>query len=180
MQKSKNDKLKLDADSGLVGQIREVGHGDSCWSCRLTAEDRKYQNHMCVTDTQGMHRRIGYSHHRFVLMSQSRGNIAMAMSPVCTAHTFWALLMWLPYILVTWSDFTMWMSHTSSNVTCFLLHWFMTVLRSIFRRERARFIVIVFVCVGTVVCMCERETDGACESFVASHPHWWGQCVSVT
>lgn len=105
--------------SGTWGQLRR---------CRLTAEDRKYQDHMCVTDTWGMLRRISCSHLIFVLMSQSPGTFPVALSPACAAYTFWALLMWLPYILVTWWGFTLCMAWTLSyvQVMCFLLHWFMT------------------------------------------------------
>lgn len=79
--------------------------GNGTWgqlgSCGLTAEDKKYRNHMCVTDVRRMHRRFSYSHHRFVLMSQSQRTIAVALSPMCAAHTFWALLTCVPYIQVT-------------------------------------------------------------------------------
>lgn len=44
----------------------------------------------CVTDTQGLHIRIGYSHYKCVLMSQSQKTVPV--SPVCAAHTFWALI----------------------------------------------------------------------------------------
>lgn len=88
-----------EAQNSLVGQMREVGRGDSWEAVGLTAEDRKYGNHMCVTDTQGMHRRFVYSHHGFALMSQSHRTSPAAN--MCCSHTPWALMMSLPYILVT-------------------------------------------------------------------------------
>ena len=49
-------------------------------SCRLTVEDRKLGTHMCVTDTQRMHRRFGCSHQQTI--------------PVANwGFTFWALWM---------------------------------------------------------------------------------------
>ena len=130
------------AQNNLAGQMREAGHGYS-WEAVGLLQKIGSTGITCAWQTQGMLKRIGYSNNKFVLMSQSHRTIPVAQSPMCTAHTFWALMMCLPYILVTWSDFTLCTSHTRSHVQvmCFLLHWFMTVLKSIFRLELEEFII---------------------------------------
>lgn len=89
------------AQNSLVGQIREMGHGDS-WEAVGKLQKNRNKWFTCVWQT---HREctgdLGIYAIRFALMSQSQTTVPVAHSPKCAALTFCALLM--PYILVTWS-----------------------------------------------------------------------------
>lgn len=75
-------------DTGIKSSERSYGsnEGSGTWgqlgSCRLTA-DSKNVNHMCTTDTRGMHSRFGLLRHRIVCDR----TIPVARSPMCGSHT---------------------------------------------------------------------------------------------
>lgn len=77
----------------LVGQIGEVGRGDS-WEAVGAPPQGTSMWLTCSPRTQRMHRRFGAA-----LMAQPQRTRPAARSAL---HTFWAQSMFLPYILVMW------------------------------------------------------------------------------
>ena len=179
------------AQNSLVGQMREMGHGDS-WEA--VGKLQKYRN-MWFTCVWQTHREctgdLGIYVIRFALMSQSQTTVPVAHSPVCAALTFCALLM--PYILVTWSHCV---SHTHTHtrvhvhmyrlcVLCYIDLWLCPELFLDWNQRDSLFVCVCvcvcvcacacvqYVCVCVCVCVCVKgsETDGAYHGSVASHPY---------